>query len=136
MPITIFHRVLFIQKGEREMTNYIRANAEHSISEGKINEFRKLAAEIIDRVEATEPNTLSYEWFLSNDESKCYVVQIYKDSEAVMAHLGNIADLMGPFHEVAPLTGLMIFGSPSDELRQTLEPVGPKIFEHWNGVTR
>ena len=118
------------------MTNYIRANAEHSISEGKINEFRKLAAEIIDTVEANEPNTLSYEWFLSNDESKCYVVQLYKDSEAVMAHLGNIGDLMGPFHEVAPLTGLMIFGSPSNELRQALKPVGPKFFEHWNGVTR
>ncbi len=118
------------------MTNYIRAIAEHSISEGKIDEFRKLAAEFIDRVEANEPNTLSYEWFLSNDETKCYVVQIYKDSDAGMAHLGNIADLMVPFHQVAPLTGLMIFGSPSDELRQALEPVGAKIFEHWNGVTR
>jgi quinol monooxygenase YgiN len=118
------------------MTNYIRANAEHSISDGKINEFKKLAAEILERVEANEPNTICYEWYLSNDESKCYVVQIYKDSESVMAHLGNIVDLMGPFHEVAPLTGLMIYGSPSDELRQALEPVGPKIFEHWNGVTR
>lgn len=118
------------------MKNYIRGTAEHSIAQGRINDFRKLAAEIIDRVEATEPNTLSYEWFLSNDESKCYVVQLYKDSEAAMTHLRNIADLMGPFHEVAPLTGLMIFGSPSDELRQALEPVGAKIFEHWNGVTR
>lgn len=118
------------------MTNYIRAIAEVSIPAGKINEFRKLAAEIIDKVEADEPNTFSYEYFLSNDESKCYVVQLYKDSEAVMAHLGNIGDLAGPLHEVAPLTGLMIFGSPSDELRQALEPVGPKIFEHWNGVTR
>ncbi len=117
-------------------SNQIRAIAEVSIPKGKINEFRKLAAEIIDRVEANEPNTLSYEWFLSNDESKCFVVQIYKDSEAVKEHLGNIGDLNGPFHEVAPLTGLLIFGSPSDELRQTLEPVGAKIFEHWNGVTR
>jgi quinol monooxygenase YgiN len=118
------------------MTNHIRATAEVSIPEGKINEFKKLAAEIIDRVEATEPNTLSYEYFLSNDESKCYVVQLYKDSKAVMAHLANIGDLAGPFHAVAPLTGLRIFGSPSDELRQALEPVGARIFEHWNGVTR
>jgi quinol monooxygenase YgiN len=118
------------------MTNYIRAIAEVSIPEGKISEFKKLAAKIIDKVEATEPNTLSYEWFLSNDEGKCYVVQSYKDSEAVMAHLGNIGDLSGPLHEVAPLTGLMIFGSPSDELRQAIERVGPKIIEHWNGVTR
>ena len=118
------------------MTNYIRAKAEHSISDGKINEFKKLAAEIVDRVEANEPNTLSYEWFLSDDESKCYVVQVYEDSEAVLAHLANIGDLLGPFDEIAPLTGLMIFGSPSDELRQALEPVGPKILEHWFGFTR
>ena len=118
------------------MTNHIRAIAEVSIPEGKMNEFKKLAAEIIDKVEATEPNTLSYEWFLSNDQSKCYVVQSYKDSEAVMAQLGNIRDLSGPLHVVAPLTGLMIFGSPSDELRQAVKHVGPKIFEHWNGVTR
>jgi hypothetical protein len=52
-----------------------------------------------------------------------------------MAHLGNIGDQAGPLHDVAPLTGLMIFGSPSDELRQALEPVEPKIFEHWNGIT-
>lgn len=58
------------------MKNYIRATAEHTIVEGRINDFRKLATETIDRVKATEPNTLSYEWFLSNDESKCYIVQI------------------------------------------------------------
>lgn len=118
------------------MKDYIRATAEHTIVEGRINEFRKLAMEIIDRVEATEPNTLSYEWFLSNDESKCYIIQIYEDSEAGLAHLRNIADLLDPFHEVAPLTGLWIYGSPSDEIRQALEPVGAKIFEHWNGFTR
>jgi quinol monooxygenase YgiN len=132
----IFPRVQFNQKGVRVMKKYIRAIAEVSIPEGKINEFKKLAAEIIDKVVANEPKTLSYEYFLSNDATKCYVVQLYKDSEAVMAHLGNIGDLAGPLHEVAPLNGLMIFGSPSDELRQALEPVGPKIFEHWNGVTR
>jgi quinol monooxygenase YgiN len=118
------------------MANYIRATAEHSISKGKMDEFKKLVAEIIDRVEATEPNTISYEWFLSNDESKCYVVQIYKDSEAGMAHLRNIADLMSPFHEVAPLTGLMVFGSPSDQLIQALAPVGARFYAHFNGVTR
>jgi quinol monooxygenase YgiN len=118
------------------MTSHIRAIAEVSIPEGKINEFKKLAAEIIDKVEAGEPNTLSYEWYLSNDESKCCVVQSYKDSQALMAHLGNIGDLSGPLHKVAPLTGLMIFGSPSDELRKAIEHVEPKIFEPWNGVTR
>jgi quinol monooxygenase YgiN len=118
------------------MTDYIRATAEVSIPPGKMNEFKVLAAEIIAKVQANEPDTFSYEYFLSSDESKCYVVQYYKDSEAALAHLENIGDLAGPLHEVAPLTGVMIFGSPSDELRRVLEPVRPQIFEHWNGVTR
>ena len=118
------------------MTGFIRAITEVSIPQDMISEFKKLASEIITRVEATESYTLSYEWFLSNDESKCYVVHLYKDSESLLAHLRNIGDLGGPLHEIAPINDLMIFGSPSDELRQALEPVGAKIFEHWNGVTR
>jgi quinol monooxygenase YgiN len=118
------------------MTNYIRSNAELSIVEGKIDEFKKLAAEVIKKVEANEPNTLSYEWFLSADQSKCYVLELYKDSDAVMAHLGNIGELLGPLLEIAPLTSLMVYGSPSDEVRQALEPFGTKFFEHWNGLTR
>ncbi len=118
------------------MTNYIRATAVHSISAGKMDEFKKLASELIDRVEAGEPGTLCYEWFLSHDESKGNVVQIYENSEAVMAHLKNITDLIEPMHAIAPLTELMIFGNPSDALRQALEPVGALFFEYWNGVTR
>jgi quinol monooxygenase YgiN len=118
------------------MTDYLRSNVEISISAGKIDEFKQLATEIIKKVEANEPNALSYEWFLSDDESKCYVVEIYKDSEAVMAHLGNIGEMMGPILEIAPITRLEVYGSPSDELRQALEPLGAQYFEHWNGITR
>jgi hypothetical protein len=35
------------QKREKVMTSYIRVNAEHSISEGKVDEVKKLGAEII-----------------------------------------------------------------------------------------
>jgi quinol monooxygenase YgiN len=118
------------------MTNYIRVNAEHSISEGKIDEFKKMAAEMIKKVEANEPNYLSYEWFLSDDESKCYIIGLFKDSEAVMAHLAHIGETMGPFWEIAPTTRIELYGNLSDELKQTVAPFGPKILEHWNGFTR
>lgn len=118
------------------MTDYIQANAELSISAGKIDEFKKLAAEMIKKVEANEPNIVSYDWFLSDDKSKCYVLERYKDSEAVLAHLGNIGEMMGPLLELAPITRLKLYGNPSDELRQAVEPFGPKVFEHWHGFTR
>lgn len=118
------------------MTDHIRAIAEQSISEGKTGEVKKLVTEIIKRVEANEPNMLSYEFFLSDDESKLYALETYKDSEAVMAHLGNVGDLLGPLFEIAPLTELRVYGNPSDEVRQATESFGPKIFEHWNGFIR
>jgi quinol monooxygenase YgiN len=118
------------------MTKTIRGTAEVAIPAGKIQQFKQLAAEIIARVAATEPGTLSYEYFFSPDESKAYVVQAYEDSEALLFHLQNIADLAGPFHQLAPLTGVTIFGNPSAALRQALEPVGAQIFEHWDGLTR
>jgi quinol monooxygenase YgiN len=118
------------------MTSYLRTDAELSIKEGKLDEFKELANPIIEKVDANEPNTLTYEWYLSEDGSKCYIVETFKDSDAVMAHLGNVGDMFGPLFEVAPLTGFKIYGSPSDGVRQTLEPFGAQFFEHFNGVTR
>ena len=117
------------------MTTYLRGTAVHSIQEGKIDEFKKLVGVIIDRVKSTEPRTVSYEGFLSQVQSKGYVIQIYEDSDAAMFHLRNIGDLLDPLHMVAPLTELKIFGNPSSELRQVLEPIGAQFFEHLNGVT-
>ena len=118
------------------MTSYIRVNAEHAISDGKIDEFKKMAAEMIKKVEANEPNYLSYEWFLSDDESQCYIIGLFKDSEAMMAHLANIGEMMGPFSEIAPATRIELYGNLSDELRQAVAPFEANISEHWNGFTR
>lgn len=117
------------------MTNYITTTSELSIPTEKIDEFKKLATEMIKKVQANEPNTLSYDWFLSEDESKCYVIEIYQDSEAVQAHWGNVNEKLGPLMELASLTGLTICGSPSDEVRQVFEAFGGKFFEYWKGVT-
>lgn len=118
------------------MKNYIRINAEFSVPEANIDDFKKKAAELVRKVEANEPGALSYEWFLSDDKHACTLVEVYKDSDAVMAHLGNVGALLGPLVEVAPLSRLFILGNPSAEVRQAFAPFGPKILEHWNGVTR
>ena len=54
----------------------------------------------------------------------------------IMAHLGNVGDILGPLLELAPLTGLKVYGSPSNEVRQALGPFGAQYYEHFNGVTR
>ena len=118
------------------MTEYLRIHAELSIPEGKIDEFKKMSNELVGMVEANEPNAFTYEWYISEDNSKCNVVETYKDSDAMMTHLGNVGEALGKLLEIAPLTGLMVYGSASAELRQALDPFGAQIFERWTGVSR
>ena len=118
------------------MTDYLRVHVELSIPEGKIDEFKRMSDEIVGTVEANEPNTFTYEWYISDDNKKCNVVETFKDSEAMMAHLGDVGESLGKLSEIAQLTGMMVYGHASDELRQALDPFRPEIFERWTGVSR
>jgi hypothetical protein len=118
------------------MTDYLRADAELSIKEGMLEEFKVLANAVIEKVKANEPNTLSYELYLSKDGSQCHVAETYRDSDAVMAHLGNIGEILGSVLEVAPLTRFKLYGNPSDEVRQALEPLGTQFFDEFSGFAR
>jgi hypothetical protein len=106
-----------------------------------MDEFKKIGAEMIKQVEAGEPNYLSYEYFINDDESKCYIVGLFKDSEAMMAPIAHFGEIMkdpsmGRVGEIGPTTKLELYGNLSDELRQAVAPFGAKIYKHWNGFTR
>jgi len=118
------------------MTGPIRVKATHAIVDGKFDEFRRLGQQFIDKVESTEPGYLSYEWYLSSDEKTCTIVGVLESSDAVMNHLGNVGDLIAQFSEIAPGTGIELYGDPSDELREVAGSFGASIAGHWNGFTR
>lgn len=118
------------------MATYVRIDAEFSIQEGKLDEFKKLTSNIVDKVEANEPGMLNYDWYLSGDGSKCRVVDTYTDSNAIMAHFANVGDLLGALGEIAPITEFKIYGNLSDEVRQATEPFSPQYYDHFRGFTR
>jgi quinol monooxygenase YgiN len=117
------------------MGKEIRKVAELSISEGKLDEFKDVAVMFIERVKSSEPNTLSYDWFLNDDKSRCVILERYKDSEALMVHLANIRNLYGPLFEVAEISRVQVFGDPSEEVRQAHLP-GTEFLDHWAGIAR
>ena len=63
------------------MSNHITTTGVLSLSAEKVEEFKKLVTEMIKKVQANEPNTLRYDWFLSEDESKCYVIEMYQNQQ-------------------------------------------------------
>jgi quinol monooxygenase YgiN len=98
------------------MKDRILVHAEFAIHEGKVADFLNSADEVIKSVEANEPNNLFYEWFISDDKRKCCVVEIFKDSDAVIHHLGTSPGWLSP--DVGSLTEGLIYGSASDALNK------------------
>lgn len=60
--------------------------------------FKELVKKDID-IATTEPGTLQYDWFFNVDETSCVVREAYANSDAVLAHMGNLGELLGQLAE-------------------------------------
>lgn len=114
--------------------DYVLVHAEFTIREGMIDRFLAAATDVIEKVKAEEPDNVLYEWFISDDQKTCFVVEKFKNAEAVFFHLGVAPDWLVP--EVGRLTDGAIYGSVSEELKEMLKSEPVRFVEHWNGFTR
>lgn len=76
---------------------------------------------------------LAPNWFFSEDETKCVVREIYADSDAILAHLGNAGGLLGRLIELGGGLEPEGFGSPSAELAEAIVPFNPTWYAHFQG---
>ena len=97
-----------------------------NIAPASLAEFKDLAATILERVR-TEPGTLQHDWFLNSDETRCVVHEGYVDSEAVLAHLGNVGEFLGKLIELGGGVELEVFGDPSPDLVAAPAGLQPRI---------
>ena len=58
----------------------IEFRAEFTIKEGKLEEYKKLIHDMSRAVEANEPDTLTYQFYLNRDETKCIEHETYRNS--------------------------------------------------------
>lgn len=111
----------------------IKANALFKIKEGKLDEFKELIPVFISTVKEKDPGTLTYDWYLNEEGMECTVLESYTNSQAVLAHAGNVGEYLGKVMEIADLT-IEVYGNPSEELRNALEGMAPKVFPFYSGL--
>ena len=92
--------------------NNIHFRAEVIIEEGKKEEYKKLIQDMSRAVEANEPDTINYRFYLDESETECIVWETYANSEAV--HGLSI-----------PLLDLVV-----DSLAYTHHPLNPTQFDN------
>ena len=112
--------------------------AELTIGEGNLETFKALAEEMVAAVKSTEPGTLSYEWYITEDGTTCYVDEWYVDTQAALAHLnGEAPRLLPAILEVSEFTSLKVISDISSrELRDKLTSFGAIFTSHGVGFTR
>eukprot|EP00036_Acanthoecidae_sp_10tr_P010623 CAMPEP_0182915766 /NCGR_PEP_ID=MMETSP0105_2-20130417/529_1 /TAXON_ID=81532 ORGANISM="Acanthoeca-like sp., Strain 10tr" /NCGR_SAMPLE_ID=MMETSP0105_2 /ASSEMBLY_ACC=CAM_ASM_000205 /LENGTH=304 /DNA_ID=CAMNT_0025052655 /DNA_START=911 /DNA_END=1822 /DNA_ORIENTATION=+ len=97
-----------------------------TVNDGKLDDLKALAAEMIAWVQEKEKGTLVYEWYFPDgSEASVVVIERYADSGAFLTHLGNFGPNFGErFMACITPVKIAIFGDASDDLRGALAGFG------------
>ena len=96
--------------------------------EGKVEEFKRLSAQLMEIARTKDTGTLQYDIYLNDDESEGIVLERYKNSEALIEHGANQGDLAAAIFATGTFVG-EVLGKPSAELKASLADGPVRIFE-------
>ena len=113
--------------------NQLQVTARLKIHEGKLDEFKQLAAQCLMTVKEMDQDTLQYDWFFNKEQTECVVRERYTDSNAIFAHLANLGELFGKILAVSDFS-VEVFGEPSQELINATKNLNPKIYSFYQGL--
>lgn len=108
-------------------------SARYQIHDGKLEEFKKLAKEGLAVVKAKDENILQYDWYFDQEQTECVFRERYSDSNALLAHIGNLGDLLGKFFSLGEFSA-EIYGHPSEELIKATSGLKIKVYTFYQGL--
>ena len=107
-----------------------------AVKEGQLDALRELMGEMVAAT-SDEPGALSYEWFISDDDTTLHLYEKYADSAAVVAHMKAFGETWaGRFMGCLNIQGVTVYGYPDDAAQRALAPMGGKRLAPWGGFRR
>jgi quinol monooxygenase YgiN len=114
------------------MTNQVQYTTEFIIIDGKIEDFKKIVHSIIESVKEQEQDMSAYQVYLNAEENKAFIVEWFKNSEAILIHLANVGPLFPGLLAIAPAVRLEVFGNltaaAEEALKSTMKDLFVEIF--------
>ena len=111
---------------EAQTINRLDVIAHGTIREGKLEGFKRHAAEMIRQTKEKDTKTLRYDWFISTDGSEFEVLEAYVNSEGLVEHsmhIGEARNLL--FREFADDHRMKVYGDPSAQLVELVNTRAP-----------
>ena len=117
---------------QAQTTNRLDVTAHGTIREGKLEGFKRQAAELIRQTKEKDTKTLRYDWFISSDGTEFEVLEAYVNSEGLMEHSMHIGEARNVlFSEFADDHRMKVYGDPSPHLVEHANALPP---EHLRGI--
>ena len=91
--------------------------------------------EMVESTQA-EPETLSYDWFVSADGSAVHIYERYADSEALVTHSPASGEFAERFLSMVDPVKFTVYGEPSAEAREAMSGFSPTYLGTFGGFVR
>jgi quinol monooxygenase YgiN len=89
------------------------------VREGALEELRGAIQELVEFVDANEPQLIAYNVYLSEDGSQMTVMHLHADSASLDHHMDVAGPAFRKFADLLTLSSIRIYGEPSEKaLRQ------------------
>src|SRR5262245_30454703 len=96
------------------------------VREGRLDGFKRQAAEIMRLTRELDTKTVRYDWFLSEDGTECEVREAYADADALIEHSQHIAAARNKlFRDFADGHTVAFYAEPSPALTEALKAMPP-----------
>ena len=116
----------------------------HTISEGKLEDFKKQWRELLDVVEVKEPRLIAFNAYVNEDGTELTVVQVHPDADSMLFHMQVARDHISEAYQsvLEKTKRIDVYGKPSDTALEMIRqlagsevPLSLKA-NHLGGFTR
>jgi quinol monooxygenase YgiN len=107
--------------------------AQIELHEGKLEEFKRVAAQCMEIVRTKDTGTLQFDIYFNDDQSECIVHERYRDSEALIEHAAHLGDLNEAIAATGFVSGVLL-GEPSAELRAMMADSDVRLFTPYQSM--
>ena len=93
------------------------------VAEGKSDEVNDFVDYLVSAVKETEPKTMYYKYWISNDKKKVSLMEVYHSNEDALFHMNAFAEAphRDRFLETFLVTNFQVLGNTNQELKDAMK---------------
>lgn len=92
-----------------------------AVREGRIDDLKEAMSDLVDFVDANEPDILSYNVYFDDDGTRMTVVHTHADSASLAYHMDVAGPKFPPIGKFIDLESINVYGRPSEDIVHQLE---------------